>query len=187
MGTIKLTALTMERALAPGSELEIEYDLIVTNVWMVSAWLASMERKFANEEPLWQYLGYRWDPDTNVIVFRFRVRQYQMDIDTQEIIPLDPVTLEPVPPRKTKYYASAHYIVTMIAVASVGIGVSVVSWLSYRKTTLVLAAVEAGTISPEQGTTILGAPVVQVGKTAGAGMIVAGAALVLFILWRWFK
>ena len=186
MGMIKLNSVTMERALVPGSELELEYELIVTNVWMVSAWLASMEPKLEKEEPLWQYLGYRWEPDTGVIVFRLRLRQYQMDIDTREIIPLDPVTLQPVSPRKTPYYASGHF--AMVFVGAAALIVAGCTWLSFREMRLNTEAVLADpTLTPEQKAAVLSSPTVAVGTTAGVGLGMVGLALIVIVLWRWFR
>lgn len=131
MAGVKLDAIAQEQALVPGTELEIEYNLITGSSYLVALWLNDVEPKLEAEEPLWQYLGYSWNPDSTTIIFKMRLREYQMDMATQEIILLDPVTLEPIGEPRTMYYASAGFMVAAIALGSAA--AAGFSWLIVRE------------------------------------------------------
>lgn len=136
-----LTAVTEEQALVPGTIVELEYDLVTTDSWLIANYLRDMEPKLLKEEPLWQYLGYKWAPGDKRITFRMKLRQYQMDMNTREIIPLDPVTLEPVGETMTMYYASAGFIKAVLKLAALAVTVGG-TWLIVREVRKIIVAPE---------------------------------------------
>ena len=131
---VKLTEITMERQLPPGSILDLEYDLIVTNTYMVAAWLKGMEKQLEKEYPLWRYLGYTWEPDTTKVTFHMKLGMYVQNVNTKEIVAWNPETKSYDEPPVTMYYASGNFIKVAFTVAAAY--VATVTWLSLREVRL---------------------------------------------------
>jgi hypothetical protein len=183
MATEKLGAVAQEKALVPGTELEIEYQLVSGTPYLVAMWLGRMEARLAADEPLWAYLGYDWNPDSNVIVFRLRLRQYQMDAVTGEIIPLDPATLEPVGQRVTPYYASAGYTIAVIGAAMAAVaGFTFATFMEVRRRTQII--LDDPDLTAEQKAEILkdDSVVADAAKAAGGMFALVVALAVGYLL-----
>jgi len=133
MAGVKLDAVAQEKALAPGSLVEIEYDLAFENPYLIGLWLKDVEADLEKQAPLWTYKNYTWDPDNKRIVFRLELGNYVSDLDTGKIVPqwLDGTFKEPV----TKYYASAASITAMVGVSAMA--VAGFTWLIVREVRLV--------------------------------------------------